>query len=281
MSPFRQLLRLFRDRFSESEALASGSAYDTNIYQVLGFLAVPGLFVSLFLIPRFMALSFYPPGPAVDWELRADHLFFVAYSFAVTGFATIFEWDMLFPDRRDFLILTPFPIRLRDLFGAKLAALGLFLLATCIAVNAVPVILLPVFSAYVKQARAAGILRLMLAQLVSTGAAAVFGFFVVAAFQGVLLNLTGPRLFRRLSPWIQMCGMSLMVLSLLLFPVYSMAMRPLAQAHPERLFFFPPYWFAGLYDWLLPRPDPLFVSLGLFGWRALASVAGLFCVTWG
>lgn len=187
---------------------------------------------------------------------------------------------MLFPDRRDFLVLTPFPVRLRELFGAKLAALGLFLLAATLAVNAVPVLLLPVFSAYVKQAKAAGVLRLMLAQLVSTGAAALFGFFLVAAFQGLLINVTSPRVFRRISPWIQMCGMSVMVLSLMLFPVYSMVMRPVAQQHPDWLYYFPPYWFAGIYDQILPRPDPQFVALGRFGWQALGAAIATFCITW-
>ena len=280
MSPFRQLLRLFEERFTDGDALSTGSGFDTNIYQVLGFLTVPGLFVSLYLIPRFMTLSFYKPGPAVDWELRTDHLFFVAYSFAAAGFATIFEWDMLFPDRRDFLILTPFPIRMRDLFGAKLAALGLFLLAIVIAVNVCPVVLLPVFSAYIKQARAAGVLRLMWTQVVGTGAAAAFGFFAVAAFQGLLINILTPRFFRRISPWIQMLGMSLMVLSLLLFPIYSMGMRLIAQAHPEWLRLFPPYWFTGVYELMLPHPDPLFVSLGLFGWAALGCAVALFCLPW-
>jgi hypothetical protein len=278
---FQQLLRLFRDRFTESDELSSGSGFETNIAQMLGFLAVPGLFVSIYLIPRFMALSFYKPGPAVDWELRTDHLFFVAYSFAVLGFTTVFEWDMLFPDRRDFLVLTPFPIRLRELFSAKLAALGLFLLATTVAVNVVPIILLPVFSTYVKQAKAAGILRLMFAQFAGTSAAALFGFFFIAALQGVLINLTGPRLFRRISPWIQMCGMSAMVLSLLLFPIYSMGMRPIAQQHPDWLYYFPPWWFAGIYDQILPRPDPQFVALGRFAWKALGLTIALFCLTWG
>lgn len=280
MTTFRQLLNIFRDRFTESDALSAGAGYDTNIYQMPGFLAVPGIFVSLYMIPRFMALSFYPPGPAVDWELRTDHLFFVAYSFVVLGFTTVFEWDMLFPDRRDFLILTPFPIRMRDLFSAKLAALGLFLLAACVAVNAVPIVLLPVFSAYVKQARAAGVFRLMLTQFVATGAASVFGFFLVATFQGILINITSPRFFRRISPWIQMSGMSLMVLTLLLYPIYSMGMRPIAERHPDWLWYFPPYWFAGIFDQMLPRPDPLFTALGAFAWKALAATMVAFCLTW-
>ncbi|HVW85614.1 MAG TPA: hypothetical protein VHB50_13085, partial [Bryobacteraceae bacterium] len=227
MTPFRQLLRIFRDRFRENDAVSPGAGFETGIHFLLGYLSVPGLFVAMYLVPRFMELSFYTPGPAVDWELRSERLFFAAYSFAAVGFATVFEWDMLFPDRRDFLILAPFPIRLRDLFGAKVAALGLFLLAIVAAVSLWPVTLIPIFSACIRSARAAGVLRLMLAQVANIGLAAAFAFFLVAALQGLLINLTSPRFFRRISPWVQMIGMSVMVLSILLFPIYSMAMRPL------------------------------------------------------
>src|SRR5215472_4153775 len=48
-----------------------------------------------------------------------------------------------------------------------------------------------------------------------------FAFFFVAALQGLLINLTSPRTFARISPWIQLLGMSLMNLALLLFPLYT------------------------------------------------------------
>jgi hypothetical protein len=31
---------------------------------------------------------------------------------------------------------------------------------------------------------------------------------------------------------------------------------------------------------MLPRPDPLFASLGVFGWKALGVAVAMFCVTW-
>jgi len=34
----------------------------------------------------------------------------------------LLEWEMLFPDRRDFINLTPLPVRLRTVFAAKLAS---------------------------------------------------------------------------------------------------------------------------------------------------------------
>jgi len=85
MSPFRPLTRLFLDRFYASDALAAETGFETNVYALLGIVITA-------------EIMFGPLGP----------LFLVAYAMGVTGIATAFEWDMLLPDRRDFLVLTPF-----------------------------------------------------------------------------------------------------------------------------------------------------------------------------
>ena len=45
--PFRLLLKLFQDRFFESDDASPGGGFQTNIYQVLGFLATRGFVVGL------------------------------------------------------------------------------------------------------------------------------------------------------------------------------------------------------------------------------------------
>jgi hypothetical protein len=102
----------------------------------------------------------------------------------------------------------------------------------------------------------------------------------VAAFQGVLINMTSPRIFRRVSPWIQTFGMSLMVLSISTYPVYFLLLKPAAEAHQAWLWFFPPVWFTGFYDILLPGGDPFFASLGRYAIGASAIVFLCFCLTW-
>ena len=77
-SPFRELLRLFQNRFFESDAASPGSSFGTNIYQVLGILVTPGLFISLFAAPLFEHFAVMKPGPALDWVLRTFRLFFPA-----------------------------------------------------------------------------------------------------------------------------------------------------------------------------------------------------------
>jgi hypothetical protein len=274
---YRRLLDLFRARFFENDALTPEGGFETNIYQVLGFLMTPGLFINTFF--AFLELGDLPSGPALDWIIRIHRLVFPAFSFTVVGFTTIFEWDMLFPDRRDFLILSAFPIRLRTLFAAKVAALGGFLLLLIAAVNFFPIIMTPMFPAATPQIHEAGRLRMFAAQIAAMGGASVFGFLAVAAFHGLLINVTSPRTFRRVSPWIQVAGMSLMIAALLLYPVYSMLLPSMAALHPKWLYFLPPVWFAGLYDLLLPtHTDPFFASLGRFGVKALAvafAVSGL------
>ena len=278
--PFTALLKLFRDRFSENDALSEGASLDVNTWQILGFLATPGFFITLYLVPTYMAVSLHTR-PDFQWELRADRLFFSAYSFAAAGFATVFQWDMLFPDQQDFLALAAFPLRMRDIFAAKLAALGGFLATVVCAVNVFSLVLIPLLSLSLPEIRSSGISHILAAQIVSTVGPSVFAFFAVTGLQGMLINVLSPRVFRRASPFVQMALMSLMVMSLLLFPLYSMTLRPLAQYHPAWLRYFPPYWFAGSFELFVPGPDGLFVSLGRFGMKATGIAASIFALAWG
>ncbi len=275
--PFQLLLEIFRGRFLEND---TEGTFDANVYQVVGAIATPGLLVTLFVMPLFMDLAIHSPGPDVDWLIRGVRLFFPAYSFAVTGFATLFEWDVLFPDRRDFLILVPFPVRLRELFGAKFAALGVFILTLVGAVNFFPTVLMPLFSMAIPKIGVIGIIRLTLTQIAATAGASLFAFFAVAALQGVLVNVTTPAMFRRISPAIQMCGMSLMVIALVTFPLYSLLLRPMTEAHMVWPWLFPPVWFTGLYDLLLPAGDASFAVFGIVGAKALAIAIAVFAISW-
>ena len=125
--PFRLLLKLFQNRFLESDEASPGGGFQTNITQVLGFLLTSGFIVSYLMLPAVSQIVNRKRGADLAWAMRGFQLFSPAYTFAVIAFAAFFEWDMLFPNRRDFLILASFPIRLRDLFAAQVGALARFL----------------------------------------------------------------------------------------------------------------------------------------------------------
>jgi hypothetical protein len=276
--PFRLLLNLFQGRFFESDDVSPGGGFQTNINQVLGFLLTSGFIVSYMLMPAAGSAMNRNRGVELGWAIRGLQLFSPTYTFAVIGFATFFEWDMLFPNRRDFLILAPFPIRLRDLFAAQLTALAKFLGLLIFAVNIFPVVFVTLMSLSARF-RGTG-LRVVLAEIAATVGVSSFAFLSVAALQGLLINLTSPRLFRRISPYVQACGMSLMILSLLTYPIYMQLLRHAAEAHQVWLWLFPPVWFTGLYDLFLPDAHGLFVSLGVHSLKMLGAVMALFALTW-
>lgn len=278
VSPLRLLFKLFQGRFFESDDVSPGGGFQTNINQMLGFLVTSGFVVSYLSIPVVSSIVNRHRGADLNWILRGLQLFSPTYTFAVIGFAAFFEWDMLFPNRRDFLVLAPFPIRVRDLLAAQLAALAKFLGLLIAAVNLFPIVF-TVLMSFSALYRGRG-LRLVLAEIAATMGVSAFAFIGVAALQGVLLNVTSPRLFRRISPYVQMCGMSLMILSLLTYPIYSLLLRPAAVRHHLWLWLFPPVWFTGLYDLFFPNAHGLFASLGAYSLKMLAAATALFALTW-
>ena len=207
-SPFQLVLKLFRDRFLENDTVSPGGGFQTNIYQLLGILATIGGFIFVYAVPPFLAVALGPVTPRTEGTLRSFQLFFAAYSFGIAGFAAIFHWDMLFPDRRDFLILAPFPIRLRAIAGAKFTALISFVLMLAMALNVAPDGAVAAIGGTPAGYRSAG----------RTVGASIFAFLAVIVLQGILINVTSPNFFRRISPWIQMFGMSAMVMTVFGLP---------------------------------------------------------------
>jgi hypothetical protein len=275
--PFRLLLNLFQGRFFENEDVSPGGGFQATINQVLGFLVTTSFIVSYLSMPVVSGILDSNRGDALGWAIRGLQLFPPVYTFAIVGFTTFFEWNKLFPTRRDFLILAPFPVRLWDIFAAQCVALAKFLGLLIAAVNLFPIVFTGLLSLSRFRPAAA---RLVAAHIAAAVCVSCFAFFGIAAFQGVLLNVSSPRLFRRISPYIQMCGMSLMVLSILTYPTYMQLLKTAAHERTVWLWLFPPVWFSGLYDLLLPNPKGLFASLGWHGLRMLAGAIALFALTW-
>ena len=103
-SQFEILVRHLFYRFLHNELLTSDDDETKRVMQISCAIAVPGLLVALFLFPAYHA---FPPYPVHRpfWAQAADHYFYVMYSFVVMGAATVFEWDLLFPDLVDVFVL--------------------------------------------------------------------------------------------------------------------------------------------------------------------------------
>jgi hypothetical protein len=83
--------------------------------------------------------------------------------------------------------------------------------------------------------------------------ASVFMALLFAAFQGVLINLMSPSMFRRVSTWIQMVSMMILVTVLMVTPGITGNLRLLAGSNTRVLDYIPLFWFLGIYEVLNPE----------------------------
>src|SRR5882672_8551624 len=181
----RILIRHFFERFFDKESLSPQGEPEANFTQALGFLAAPGAFIVLLFQPLSVRA----------WDLVMIRCFFVSFSMTIMGFIVVFEWDALFPDRRDYQILTPLPIGLWTLFLAKAMALGLFVGVFLLDVN--------FFSAPMWPGIDGGkdLLGAMAAHLAMVMLSGLFAALAMATVQGVLVALLPAEVFRRVSVW--------------------------------------------------------------------------------
>lgn len=244
---------------------------------VLALLAAPGAFISIMLLDKYSSLlrflrgnhHFDPYATSVP-----DQYFFLTFSMAITGIVTVLKWDNIFPDRRDYMNLAPLPIATRQIFLANVAAIVLIAVAFAVDVNAVSSLFFPMvvtmeqptFAAYVQFARAhfAGVLL-----------ASLFVSFALFALIGTLMVLLPDSIFRRISIYIRV----LVVVLLLGLLCSTFAVAPLLSTlhagAPSFLRWLPPVWFLGLSRTILGRADAAMAQMGTIGLWAVIAVAVL------
>ncbi len=271
---FTLLVNHFFGRFFDNEIVSQEGDMRTNMVQALGLVAVPGMFVAFSLLP--MGLRFdqlFEHGG----QLIANCYFFVLYSMVVMGFVMVFEWDALFPDRKDYLILTPLPLPANSIFVGKVVALAAFLALFVFDTNFLGALLFPLVTG--RPGLLSGIFQAHIVAVVAGGGFVALAF---AAVQGVLINVLTGRAFRRISPWVQMAAMALVIVVLFLTPLICASLLPLLQRDSPLVRWFPPFWFLGLYIDLLPgHPGgPFFHLMAVRAQQALVVAAAAFAITY-
>jgi hypothetical protein len=269
------LMRHFFDRFFDNPLTSGDGGNGVRIIQVLCFIATPGMMFALSLIPSYFI---FPPNtaPRGYWPRVSDHYFYVMYASIAMGAATVFEWDLLFPDLIDVLVLTPLPIPKRKLFTAKIAALGLFVALFLLASGVLGTVFLPLI------ADEPSVLRHFLTHILAVASGGLFTAALFVSVQGVLLNLLGERIFHWISPVLQALSLALLLIVLFLFPLLSHNLQLLLMSDNQIARWFPPFWFLGLYQTLLEGSAAahIFHALAARGALALLTVLALTALTY-
>src|ERR1700679_3740157 len=206
-------------RFFHNELLASDD--ETKRVMVIGYAAaLPGLLVAMFLFPAYHG---FPPHPLhrTFWPQASDHYFYVMYAFLVMGAATVYEWDLLFPDLLDIFVLSVLPIAKERLFFGRVLALGIFLGLVLVGTSVLGAVVFPLM------AEQPNFFRHVLAHVVAVGMSGSFGAASFLALQGVLLNTVGEGTFRRITPLLQGASIMVLLAILLLTPTISGSLEAL------------------------------------------------------
>ena len=207
---FEVLVRHILNRFFSNELLASDDE-TKRVMQIACAVALPTLIVSLFLFPVYHA---FPPAPAHRpfWSQVGDHYFYVMYSFVVMGAVTVYEWDLLFPDILDIFVLSILPIPNRQLFLARVLALAIFLSLVQFGTSILGTLFFPL------AAEQFNFPRHLFSHFIAVTMSGMFAATCFLSIQGLLLNIVGERVFRRITPPLQGTSIMLLLVILLLCP---------------------------------------------------------------
>ncbi len=268
---FVDLTQHFFNRLFDTELISKEAEAHLGVVQILALVAVPGIFYLVFAVFSYDYVNLFFTPAFYTATSSSDQCRYVLFSMAVTGMVAVLEWERLFPDGRDYAILTPLPLKLRTIFAAKIAALLLFLGLFILAVAGPPAILYPlVASTGLRQyVTFQYLLRMMTVHAVAVFSGCLFMFLFFVVLQGIVINLLKVTLFRKISAYVQGLAITVLLWWFFLLPLIP-RLLPRWEKSTSRLFLaFPPLWFLGLYQTLLGSRDPLFLSLARIAVAAL------------
>jgi hypothetical protein len=238
-------LRLFVGRMFQGGADAGSESLGMAVGVLVILLAMPGLLASLLMLEEYGSLIRYLRGDGVFDPFVAalpDEYFFIVLSMFVTGVATLWQWDSLFLDRRDYMNLVPLPVSLGNIFWANFWAIVALAGCFTIVVNAASLILFPA-AVVGSQGSIWLLLRFAAGHGLAVFMASAFSFWFVFTIAGLLLAVLPPAMFRRISLVVRF-ALAIVLLGML-GSVFTVS-RFVSDASHFRAALLPPFSFLGL-----------------------------------
>ena len=229
VSPRHALMRHFLRLFFDS----GNASPETPVVRSLAGVAAPMLMAAFWIVTLTGRLS--------PWQAAGNHYLFVLYAFCAMGCVTTLQWEKLFPERIDFQVLLPLPLRSMTIFAAKLQAVAVFLLLFLVAANIFGMLLLPVLSGR----RLLIVMAAHAAAAISSGLASALA---VLALESLVIVLVPDRTFRYVAPIVQAVLVTAFLILFLQVGSVSAALPTLLSGSVQALRWFPPLWFLSLYE---------------------------------
>jgi len=265
-TPQRLLVGHFLRRMFDNDLVSPGEDQHRVFAGLLGGAITIGV-----LGVGFLMMKYSPSGISLGSRLALavdDRAFFTGCAMVLMALATVLVWDGLVLDRRDYAILGPLPLEPRQLVLAKVAALAAFVVAFALVLTLVPSVLFPLVVLMSVPAGTAFAARMIGAQLASSLTGCLFAFLAIVAIRGVVVVLLRRRLSRAVLPLLQFVLVLALLSSLLLLPWLADDTHAVFESTAPADVWWPPLWFAGLYEVLVGHQLP--VTRWLAGIAAMA-----------
>jgi len=271
--PVFELHRHYTRQIFESDVVTSPDDLRRVVLTCLAAVASIG-----FLVPKlyYKKYEFLALSDNVDLYRRAiyaDQLFLIVMTMLAVAALVTFRWDSLFPNRQDFLILRPLPVKLSHIYFAKLTTL------CALAFLVIALLTLPCavsFGSVIsgKHDLAPSWLEAG-AQTAASFCAGIFVVFALALLQTLLMNVLPLRWYARLSTSVQ----SLLLVAILCAIPWAVDLPNavhLIDLRPAWTAYAPPLWYLCLYEHLLGRANAFDHFLAM---RGLVAAGVLFAST--
>ena len=275
------VLHFFRG-FFESDLLSVRDRLASVFAGIIALIISFGLVLPILFTAKYAVLNSLAAPRLYNEAALADRLMFICLSMDLTAFVTVLNWQSLFPELKDFMVLGPLPLERLQLFRAKLIALLIFVTVLILSIDVLPSVLFTVIM-HGRWQLPHNVFLQIASFFVASCLAGYFAVFALLAIQGLLLNLLP-------APWSRALSAALQTLLLIL----TCAALPLASWIPglhavlatslPALASLPPVWFVGLSETMLGNPAAVMHrlaarSLGFFG-LAVAMSLLLYLVTY-
>jgi len=252
------LTRHFFNRLFQNDVFPFQEQMKEKLAVILAMVASLGWLIADSLMMRYIFV-------ADRGESWLEKCHFLSFFMVLLAFATLLEWDVIFLDKRDQANLMVLPVRTRTLIYAKSMAMAVFILFYTAAVCSLSFMVIAfVLPGWISNDL--GTLGLYFAaHLLSSLAAFTFVFLLFVSIQAVMLLVLSPKLFKALSLFIRF-GLAVVCIFLLMTLLvdrqtterFFSSLAGLKDRGDVSVLLFPPMWFAGIYESILGRRDPLY-----------------------
>ena len=195
-TPYFVLTRHFFRRLFQNDFIAFEDQMKERSIGIIALLSIMCMHVSNAVLIKYVFIK----DEGLSW---VEKCFMLCLFMVLMALVTVLEWDIIFPDNRDYANLVPLPVKVKTLFMAKFTSLFLFAGMFALGVSLLSSLTFSYYLPnYISQSFIFGI-RFTLMHILASLASVIFIFFSMALIIGGMMTVLGYRIFNRISIYIR------------------------------------------------------------------------------